>query len=109
MGNPSLKKEPELTMSLPMPWNRLTRLMTKYFMLDGRYTIIFGPNIIILFHFIWGEELCICFPFSLAKLIRDSISQLKNREEIQLRHLGLITFIYRKYLMENPRKRININ
>jgi len=60
----------------------------------------------LLYHFRKGEEFQVYFPFFLVESIRVSIQQVKNREELQMRKLGLITFLYGKALAKTPSKNI---
>ncbi|KAH9295685.1 hypothetical protein KI387_039273, partial [Taxus chinensis] len=43
--------------SLPSPWDRVAEAIMRYFTIDGRYRLVFGPHLFILSHLRWGRKI----------------------------------------------------
>ncbi|KAH9316495.1 hypothetical protein KI387_025122, partial [Taxus chinensis] len=43
--------------SLPPPWDRVAEVIMRYFTIDGRYRLVYGPHFFILSHLRWGKKI----------------------------------------------------
>ncbi|KAH9297642.1 hypothetical protein KI387_029324 [Taxus chinensis] len=77
--------------SLPSPWDRVAEAIMRYFTIDGRYRLVFGPHLFILSHLRWGRKI------NLAAFLFQSLehSVLLAREgEGVILHQGLLYLLF---------------
>ncbi|KAH9304312.1 hypothetical protein KI387_008716 [Taxus chinensis] len=77
--------------SLPPPWDRLAEVIMRYFTIDSRYRLIFGPHLFILSHLRWGKRInLVAFLF---QSLEHSI-QLARDGDGAILHQGLLYLLF---------------
>ncbi|KAH9322185.1 hypothetical protein KI387_016824 [Taxus chinensis] len=77
--------------SLPSPWDRVVEVIMRYFTIDGRYWLVFGPHLFILSHLRWGKII------NLAAFLFQSLEhsvQLAQEGEGIILHQGLLYLLF---------------
>ncbi|KAH9294257.1 hypothetical protein KI387_040536 [Taxus chinensis] len=77
--------------SLPSPWDRVAEVIMRYFTIDGRYRLVFGPHLFILSHLRWGKKI------NLAAFLFQSLEhsvQLAREGEGVILHQGLLYLLF---------------
>ncbi|KAH9314722.1 hypothetical protein KI387_023349 [Taxus chinensis] len=76
--------------SLPPPWDRIAEVIMRYFTIDGRYLLVYGPHFFILLHLCWDKKI------NLAVFIFQSLDHffhLARNGEGAILHQGLVNLI----------------
>ncbi|KAH9287660.1 hypothetical protein KI387_031777 [Taxus chinensis] len=77
--------------SLPAPWDRVAEVIMRYFTIDGRYRLVFGPHLFILSHLRWGKKInLVAFLF---QSLEHSVQLAQEGEGIIL-HQGLLYLLF---------------
>ncbi|KAH9291398.1 hypothetical protein KI387_043409 [Taxus chinensis] len=77
--------------SLPSPWDRVAEVIMRYFTIDGRYRLVFGPHLFILSHLRWGKKInLVAFLF---QSLEHSVQLAREGEGVIL-HQGLLYLLF---------------
>ncbi|KAH9295130.1 hypothetical protein KI387_038718 [Taxus chinensis] len=77
--------------SLPSPWDRVAEAIMRYFTIDGRYRLVFGPHLFILSHLRWGRKINLAA--FLFQSLEHSVMLAREGEGVIL-HQGLLYLLF---------------
>ncbi|KAH9292412.1 hypothetical protein KI387_042402 [Taxus chinensis] len=77
--------------SLPSPWDRVAEVIMRYFTIDGRYRLVFGPHLFILSHLRWGRKINLAA--FLFQSLEHSVMLAREGEGVIL-HQGLLYLLF---------------